>query len=306
MISEDNILRLYNSSKKIASQGNLANYIPELLNYDKNSLGICIKSINGDDIKIGDWNKLFTIQSVSKVITLFISLLDSDIDIFRKKVSFMPTSDGFNSIMNLETKNENKPLNPFINSGAIITLSFIKADSNEEKFKKILDITSMLTGRDNISYNKDVYLSEKFTGHRNRALAYFLKSVNMIEEDVEDLLDLYFKVCSIELTCEDLANIGLFFAKKGVLPSGKTIGNSSIAKKVVATMMMCGLYNESGDFAINVGIPSKSGVGGGILTVLPNKLGIGIYGPSLNKKGSSIAGIDLLSRISNEYNLSIF
>ncbi len=301
---QDVLQRIIDESRPLVKDGQVASYIPELLKADKNNLGIYVVTKDGE-FGAGDYNQVFTMQSVSKVITLLCCMIDNDNDAISKKVSFEPTNDGFNSIVTLETKNKNRPLNPLINSGAILCSSLVKGQSKSEKFERILEFAKIITGNAELKVNADVYLSEKDTGSRNRALAYFMHSTGIMEGDVEDNLDVYFRTCSIEVTCKELANIAFCLANDGTI-NGVELFPRSLAKSVKAIMSMCGMYNESGEMAVNVGLPSKSGVGGGILTVVPNKMGIGVFGPSLNENGSSIGGIEVLKKLSHELDLSIY
>lgn len=290
-----------------AREGKLASYIPELYKADAGALGIAIAELGGDMCMAGDFATRFTIQSISKVFIFTCSLMQNDISDIQKKVSLEPTAEAFNSIVNLETKNSNKPLNAMINSGAIACLTTLKAMNSYEKYLAVLALARQTSGNPDLDIDENVYRSEKKSGARNRALAYYMLSTGIIEDDVEELLDAYFRICSIRMDCRDLARSALFFANGGVDPiSGKAVISKEIARYVKATLMMCGMYNESGRVAVKVGLPSKSGVGGGILSIVPGKMGIGIYGPTLNEKGSSAAGIAALEMLSEKLSLSIF
>lgn len=233
--------------------------------------------------------------------------MQNNISDIQKKVSLEPTADAFNSIVNLETKNRNKPLNPMINSGAIACLSTLKAANSYERYLAVLDLARQASGNPNLGIDEDVYASEKKHGARNRALAYYMLSTGVIEDDVEELLDAYFRACSILMDCRDLARTALLFAGGGADPlSGKPVISKDIARYVKATLMMCGMYDESGLVAVKVGLPSKSGVGGGILSIVPNRMGIGVYGPALNERGSSAAGLAALETFSKRLDLSLF
>ena len=304
----NNILNdILNQCHSYTRLGKSAGYIPELSNVDPKYLGIYVVTIEGETYFSGDCLQQFTMQSVSKVITFLCSLLDNDINKLLRKVSFEPTSSGFNSIINLETKNENKPLNPMINSGAIATITLVKGETAEDKFQRILNFVRELASNPEIDVEQSVYLSEKTTGARNRALAYYMQSTGIISDyDVEEILDVYFRVCSLNVTCKDLAQIALVLANNGCNLEGKRFFSEDIARTVKSVMMLCGMYDESGEYAANVGIPSKSGVGGGIMAVVPNKMGIGVFGPSLNQKGTSIAGYKVLEMLSKQLSLSIF
>lgn len=295
------------NNRQYTEFGNVATYIPELSNVDKNILGVYIANLDGEEYFAGDYDSKFTIQSISKIITLMLALHDNGIENVFSTVGVEPTADAFNSIINLETKNNQKPLNPMINSGAIATLSLVKGNNKEEMFERILDFTKRITGNNEIKINENVFVSEKLTGNRNRAMAYFMKSTGIINGDVEDLLEVYFRQCSIEGTCKDIARIGAMLSNSGVAPwSGEKIISSNIARIVKTIMVTCGLYDGSGQFAVDIGVPAKSGVGGGILAAVPGRMGIGVIGPSLDKKGNSIAGIKVLQELSKELDLSIF
>jgi glutaminase len=298
---------IINNNRDYVKQGKVATYIPELSKADPNTLGICVVTLEGDEYCAGDFETKFTMQSISKVITLMLALLDNGKDKVFSKIDMEPTADTFNSISSLETRDPHKPLNPMINSGAIATVSMIAGDSPEHIFNRILKFTKKIAGNPEIGFNEGVYRSEKATGHRNRALAYFMKSTEVMDQDVEKVLDVYFKQCSIEVTCRDIARIGAMLANDGVLPwSGEKVIPRSIARVVKTIMVTCGMYDASGHFAIEVGIPGKSGVGGGILAAVPRRMGIGVIGPALDVKGNSIGGFKVLEELSREMDLNIF
>lgn len=287
--------------------GNVAMYIPELSKGDPDVLGVYVYDMNGNEYFAGDYDVKFTMQSISKIVSFMCALMDNNLEKLFRKISVSPTAEGFNSIVNLETKNAHKPLNPMINCGAIATISMVKGTTPEDKFNRIYNFIKKITNNSDIKVNYNVYDSEKSTGDRNRALAYYMKSTRIIEDNVEEILDVYFKLCSIEVTCKDIACIGTMLANDGVMPySGEKVITKEIAKIVKAVMSTCGMYDASGEFAISVGLPAKSGVSGGIVAVAPKKMGIGVIGPSLDKQGNSIAGIRLLEELSSSMELSIF
>jgi len=304
----ENILEeLVERNRYLTSRGKVADYIPELAKADSKALGICIIDLNGQVYKSGNCNDRFTMQSISKVVNLICALEDNPLDKLLSKISFEPTADGFNSITSLETKNANKPLNPMINSGAIVTVSMLNGNTGKEKYERALEIFKKMTDNEDLKLNQDVYKSEKATASRNRALAYYMHSTGIIDGDVEDILEAYFKLCSLEINCIDIANIGAVLANDGISPiTGEVITTPQIAKTVKAIMSTCGMYDASGSVAVNIGIPSKSGVGGGIMSSVPRKMGIGIFGPALDPKGNSIAGLKLLSDISKTFDLGIY
>ena len=194
-----------------------------------------------------------------------------------------------------------------MNMGAIVMCSLIHGGSYEERFQRLLELTGKLAGDDGICIDEAVYRSEKAHGSRNRALAYLLKSYGLLDGNVEEVLDCYFRACSIQVDCRALAHIGAVLSNRGRLPvSNQRIFPSALARYVNAILMTCGMYDGSGEFAMRVGVPAKSGVGGGIMAVVPTRMGIGIYSPALDSKGNSMAGIHLLERLSKELYLSIF
>lgn len=298
---------LVDKNREYGSKGKLASYIPALLEANPNDLGICLVDLNGKEFYAGECDKRFTIQSISKVVTLILALKDNGRYNVFKKVNVEPTGMGFNSIVNLEVRDSGRPYNPMINAGAIVTTSLINGKDINEKLNKILNFIKIVTKNDSISINERVYLSEKETGDRNRALAYFMKSTKILDGDVEEILDLYFKQCSIEVSARDLARLGSVIANDGVIPwSNERIMSREVCRIVKTIMVTCGMYDASGEFAVHVGIPAKSGVGGGILATVPRRYGIGIYGPSLDEKGNSLSGLHIIKDLSEELDLSIF
>lgn len=299
---------LVEKNRQYTENGQVASYIPALLKADKNSLGLCIVDIkNNEEYWAGDSDVKFTIQSISKVVSLIIALTDNGREEVFKKVNVEPTGMGFNSIVNLEIRDQNRPYNPMINAGAIVTTSLIYGESKEKKLERILKFIRRATNNEEININEEIYLSEKATGDRNRALAYFMKSNGILEGDVEEVLDLYFKQCSIEATAKDLARFAAVIANDGITPwSNEVLISREVCRIVKTIMVTCGMYDASGEFAVHVGIPAKSGVGGGILATVPRRFGIGIYGPALDKKGNSIGGTHVLKDLSEELELSIF
>lgn len=299
----DSIIKEY---KRYTIEGQVADYIPELKKMNRGDLGISI--YDGEKVfSSGNWNTKFTIQSVSKPLVLMLALIDQGEEKIFELVGKEPTGDPFNSMLRLETYTFKKPLNPMINAGAVTISSLIKGKDNEEKVDRILKFIRLLADNEDIHVNEDVFISEKETGNRNRSLGYFLKDIRSIEGDVEEVLDLYFMQCSIEITTLDIAKIGSIIANDGFnKKTGEQLIPRKYAKIAKTFMLTCGMYDESGQFAIDVGIPSKSGVGGGIMSSSPNKYGIGVYGPALNQKGNSVAGMRMLERISKDFDMSIF
>ncbi len=299
--------KIVEDSKQFTQNGKVASYIPELSKANSTHVGVAIVQTNGKIRCAGDYQQKFTIQSISKPIALLQALMDCGEEEVFSRVGMEPTGDPFNSIVRLETFDGSKPLNPMINAGAIAVTSLIKGKDNDEKLNRMLDLFKRLANNPDLTINEDVYQSEKLTGDRNRAMGYFMKDLGSIDGNIEAVLDLYFKQCSIEVTCLDIANIGAFLANHGRdIKTGEQIVPVRYVTIVKTIMMTCGMYDASGEFAVNVGVPSKSGVGGGIMCAVPSRMGIGVFGPSLDKKGNSIAGLKVLEALANELQLSIF
>lgn len=287
--------------------GQVASYIPELAKGNRDALGACIFDTDCNIVLAGDYETRFTIQSVCKVITLICALIDNGKENVFLKVGMEPSADPFNSLAKLETRESHKPLNPFINAGAIVSTSLVSGDNGIEKFNRIHSMIKKMTDNDDIDVDYSVYRSEKLTGNTNRAIAYYLKGANIIERNVEDILDTYFKICSIEVTVKDVAKMASVIANNGIAPwSNEQIIPEEVNRITKSIMTTCGLYDSSGEFCVNVGTPAKSGVGGCIMSVVPNRMGIAVIGPSLDQHGNSIAGTKVLEELSRELKLSIF
>lgn len=293
-------------NKYLINQGKVASYIPALKKANPNHIGVTIMDLEGNVYKAGDYNRPFTIQSISKVTALMLAIMDNGEDEVFKKVGCKPTDDPFNTLYKLDFPHIEKPANPMINAGAIMTTSLIKG-GNGEKFNRLLELIRTITENPNISYNEEVYLSEKATGSKNKAIAYLMNSKGFLNGDIEDILDSYFKQCSIEVDCLDIAKIGLFLANRGIMPGTKDrICHAKTTSTITAIMSTSGMYDFSGEYATKVGIPSKSGVAGGVLATIPNKLGIAVYSPALDEFGNSIVGYNIMKDLSNKLNLNIY
>lgn len=304
---EDLLEELLAECRPYTQQGALANYIPELAKGDVNDLGIYVQRSDGRHYQVGDYKKRFTIQSVVKPILLLLALLDNGEEYVRSRIGVEATGKPFDAINVTDQSLLSEHLNPMVNMGAIAMCSLIKGATYEERFQRLLDLTRTLAGDPNICLDEAVYQSEKRTGNKNRALAFLLKSYGLLQDDVEEVLDCYFKACSISVNSKDLAQVGYVLANRGKLPqTDERIFPSRYAHYVNAILMTCGMYDGSGDFAVRVGVPAKSGVGGGIMAVVPTRMGIGIFSPGLDDKGNSLAGTQVLERLSKRMYLSIF
>lgn len=237
--------------------GTVASYIPELDKAKKDALGLYIIDVEGNEYYSGDWDTKFTIQSISKIVTLMLAILDNGEEYVFSKVGMEPTGDPFNSIKKLETSSRRKPYNPLINAGAIAIASMIKGRDVRDRFQRLLEFFRKISEDETLDVNYKIYCGESETGNRNRAMGYFLKGEGIIEGNVEDALDIYFKQCSIEVTAKTLARIALFLANNGKLSTGETVITSRIATIVKTLMVTCGMYDSSGEFAVRAGIPSN-------------------------------------------------
>lgn len=293
-------------TRKYTSDGKLASYIPELLKANINDLGIYIIDNRGNESFSGDYNKFFTIQSISKTISLLLALQDNGIEYIMGNIGLESTGKPFDAIDYTESQILRNHINPMVNMGAIAVYHMIKGKTYEEKFHRTLSLAKKLTDNKLVEVDETVYKSEKMTGNKNRAMAYLLLTHKIIEGSVEDVVDMHFKMSSLKVTCKELANIGLILANKGQNMSGEQVVAPKHAMFVNAILTTCGMYDGSGNFAIKVGMPAKSGVGGGIMAVAPRKFGIGIYSPALDRNGNSVAGRKLLENLSQELSLSIF
>lgn len=289
------------------SQGQVAHYIPQLAVVDPHKVGIYVISKSGEHFQAGDCFDNFTMQSVVKPLILLLALMDSGIDKVRALVGVEATGKPFDAFNYSDQALTGANINPMINTGAIALCTLIEGDSYDIKFTRLLELACKLAGNNTLEVDESVYLSEKQTGNKNRALSYMLKAYGLIEDPVEEILDCYFKACSVLVNCRDLAQIANIFAHHGIDPAtGVQIFPKEFARYVNATLATCGMYDGSGEFALNVGFPAKSGVGGGIMGVIPNKMGIGVFAPALDKHGNSVAGVQVLIKLSQAMDLSIY
>ncbi len=287
--------------RSYTAQGRVASYIPELAKADASRLGVYIVSPEGEAFA-GDHSDKFTMQSVVKPLILLLALKDAGVERVRALVGVEATGKPFDTFNYTDLALRNEHINPMVNAGAIALCTLIKGETYTEKIARLLDFTRSLAKNDTLSIDREVYLSEKATGSKNRALAYMLKAYNMIDEDVEALLECYFSACSISVSCRDLANIAFALSHCDC----NELVSREDARFVNAILSTSGMYNGSGEFALSVGVPAKSGVGGGIMAVVPGRMGIGVYSPALDEKGNSIAGKAVLEKLSVTFGLSIF
>lgn len=284
-----------------ARSGKVATYIPELAKADPDWFGICVASTDGHVYEVGDSRLDFTIQSISKPFVYGIALQDRGREAVLAKIGVEPTGDAFNSIS--LAPDTGCPLNPMINAGAIAAASLVAGHSDEDKWQRVLATLSLFAGR-TLEVDERVYASECATGHRNRAIAYMLRNFDVIESDPEPALDRYFRQCSVSVTCRDLAVMAATLANGGVNPrSGERVLAPEIVKDVLSVMATCGMYDYAGEWLFEVGLPAKSGVGGGVLAVLPGRLGIAVFSPPLDEHGNTVRGVRVCKDLSRDLEL---
>lgn len=285
-------------------EGELANYIPELAAVDAEQFGIALASTSGALWACGDTHAEFTIQSVSKAFTYCLALELLGRDAVFDHVGVEPSGDAFNAIV--FDPRTHHPFNPMVNAGAITVATLIHREMGDEALDFILDRFSRAAGRQ-LSISEPVYRSEAETGHRNRAIAHLLVNVGVANAPVEPGLDLYFRQCSILVNAEDLARMGATLANVGQNPvSGDVVFDVGAVRDTLSVMFTCGMYDYSGHWALDVGIPAKSGVGGGIVGVVNRQLGIGTFSPRLDPMGNSVRGIAAFRHLADEFGLHAF
>ncbi|MDR0649502.1 MAG: glutaminase A [Synergistaceae bacterium] len=290
--------------RSLTGDGRQATYIPELATVDPSLFSVSSATLGGALVSSGDTGARFSMQSMSKVMSLSFALEKFGYDEVFSHVGMEPCSEPFNSIMKLEMTSST-PLNPFINSGSIVIAGLIAGRIGAGAMEEMLDFASRMTGSKNgLAVNERVYMSESSTADRNRALAYFMRSSGTLSFEVEKSLDLYFRLCSIEVGTDDLAVMGATLANAGVNPlTGERLTSVDTSYTVTGIMSVCGLYDESGWFAVKAGIPAKSGVSGGIVCAVPGRMGLAVFSPPLGKGGNSVAGVEAVSRLSMELKL---
>lgn len=291
-------------TQKCEDLGKVASYIPELGNVDPNKFGMHLTTIGKDHYSYGDSNEKFSIQSISKVLALTLALKIKGESLW-SRVGVEPSGSSFNSLVQLEYE-KGLPRNPLLNAGAIVVcdilVSCLKAPKHE-----LLEFIRGIAGIVDIDYCRSTAESEMRSGYRNYALANLMKDFGNIYNEIESVLDVYFSLCSIVMTCKELAQTFLFLAAQGVSPmTNNSIVTPSQAKRINAIMLMCGFYDEAGEFAYSTGLPGKSGVGGGIAAIHPGKYSIAVWSPKLNNKGNSFKGMKVLEALTTKTRSSIF
>jgi len=289
---------------KITDIGKVADYIPLLSKVNPEKYGMSLITINGEIFNYGDSEEKFSIQSIAKVLSLTLAYKIKG-EFLWERVGVEPSGSAFNSLVQLEHEN-GIPRNPLINSGAIVICDILM-DNLENPKEDFLAFVRKLSGVKDLNYSEEIAESEKSTGYRNAASINLMKSFGNIQNDVDEVLDFYFHLCSIEITCKELSNTFIIFANGGKLLNENTIiVNESKIKRINAIMQTCGFYDEAGEFSFKVGLPGKSGVGGGIVAIHPSNYVVSVWSPKLNIKGNSFKGMKALELLTTKTKMSIF
>ncbi|NNB90357.1 glutaminase [Corallococcus exiguus] len=294
---------VWDAVRPVVGQGRVATYIPALAAVDPSRFGMALATVEGDVYGVGDWREPFSIQSISKVFTLALAL-SRDGDALWKRVGKEPSGNPFNSLVQLEYE-QGIPRNPFINAGALVITDRLQRLTGDAR-GTLRDFLRAESGNRSVDFDPIIAASEADHGHRNRALAHFMASYGNMESAVPEVLEHYFWQCSLAMSCADLARACGFLARHGQRADGSRLLTRSQAKQVNAVMLTCGTYDAAGEFAYRVGLPGKSGVGGGIIAVIPNRCGLCVWSPGLDARGNSVAGVDALDRFTTLTGLSIF
>lgn len=298
------INKIHQEILPMLKQGKVADYIPALARISPKKFGMAVCTIRGEIFTCGDAHELFSIQSISKVFTLT-KAMERMGDALWERVGREASGNKFNSLVQLEYEN-GRPRNPFVNAGAMVVTDCIVSE-NPTPLDCLLDFVRECANNPLLKYDLEVAASEKATGHRNAALTHFLKSYGNLTNEVERVLDVYYHQCALAMSCADLARAFLFLSYGGIDPiNGKLICGPRQVKRINALMQTCGLYDEGGEFAYRVGLPGKSGVGGGIVAVMPGELTIAVWSPGLNEAGNSLAGSMALELFTTYTAKSIF
>lgn len=290
--------------RQIDDLGKTASYIPELRRVDPNKFGIHLSTIDHQRFGLGDFNEKFSIQSISKVLSLTMAFELEDERLW-ERVGVEPSGSPFNSLVQLEYE-RGIPRNPLINAGALVVCDILVSRLQHPK-REFIEFVRRQSGDIGIDYSRRISESEKLTGFKNAALINLIKAFGNIGNDIDVVLDFYYNLCSIEMTCQQLSRAFLFLAANGVNPlTGERVISVSKSKRINAIMQLCGFYDEAGEFSFKVGLPGKSGVGGGIVAIHPGKYSIAVWSPRLNQKGNSHKGMKILEFITTRTQSSIF
>jgi glutaminase len=296
--------RIHAAVQPLVGQGAVASYIPELASVPADRFGMAIVTVDGQSFSVGDAATPFSIQSISKLFGLTLAFHLQGDSIWQR-VGREPSGNPFNSLVQLE-REQGKPRNPFINAGALVVTDMLVSRYVSAE-NALVEFIRKLAGQPNIHYNRKVADSERRTSDRNAAMAHFMKSFGNLHNPVDHVLDAYCRHCAIEMSCLDLARAMTFLANHGAIPwSGERVLDESSSKRLSALMLTCGTYDAAGDFAFRVGLPAKSGVGGGIVALIPGECGVCVWSPALEESGNSHAGSVALEMLTTLSGRSIF
>lgn len=289
--------------RPLVGQGRTADYIPPLADVPRDRFGMVLRTVGNEAYSVGHARERFSIQSIAKVFSLTLATrLEGDA--VWERVSREPSGTAFNSLVQLEVE-RGIPRNPFLNAGALVVLDMVLSHQREGE-DLVLDFVRRAGANPAVGYDPVVAAAERATAHRNRALAHFLKSFGNLRNDPDRVLDAYFLLCSISMSCSELASAFQYLATGGLSAGGEEVATARQVKRVNAVMLTCGVYDEAGDYAYRVGLPAKSGVGGGVVAVMPGRFVTAVWSPGLSEKGNSLAGTMALELLTTKTSLSVF
>lgn len=301
----DILASILDDARPLIGQGKVADYIPALANVPNHKLGIAVYTNCGEIIKAGDADEMFSIQSISKVLSLTLAMELYSVDEIWSRVGKEPSGQAFNSLIQLEME-QGIPRNPFINAGAIVVSDLLHSRLSAPR-QRLLEFTRQLSDNERIVYDKVVAASEMQHSDRNAAIAYLMRAFGNFHNEVLPVLTNYFHACALQMSCVDLAKTFSYLANKGVsVATGRRIMSPLQSKQLNALLATCGLYDGAGEFAYRVGMPGKSGVGGGIIAVVPGDMTIAVWSPELDTSGNSLAGTKVLELLAERIGRSIF
>mgnify|MGYP003365560483 CR=1 FL=1 len=305
VINNEMLAAILAEAKPLAGRGKVADYIPALASVSGDKLGIAICTVDGERYAAGDADERFSIQSISKVLSLVVAMNHYQEEEIWQRVGRDPSGQPFNSLLQLEIE-QGKPRNPFINAGALVVCDMLQSRLSAPR-QRMLEIVRQLSGVADIAYDPVVARSELDHSARNAAIAWLMKSFDNFHNDVSVVLQNYFHYCALRMSCIELAQTFLFLAAQGLAPGGASpVISSRQTRQVNALMATSGMYQNAGEFAWRVGLPAKSGVGGGIVAIVPHEMAIAVWSPELDEAGNSLAGVAVLEMLSQRLGRSVY
>ena len=305
VINNEMLTAILAEVKPLIGRGKVADYIPALASVSGDKLGIAICTVDGQHYSAGDASERFSIQSISKVLSLVVAMNHYEEDEIWQRVGRDPSGQPFNSLLQLEME-QGKPRNPFINAGALVVCDMLQSRLSAPR-QRMLEIVRQLSGVADIAYDPVVARSELDHSARNAAIAWLMKSFGNFHNDVSVVLQNYFHYCALKMSCVELAQTFLFLASQGLTAGGVgPVITSRQTRQVNALMATSGMYQNAGEFAWRVGLPAKSGVGGGIVAIVPNEMAIAVWSPELDDAGNSLAGVAVLEMLTQRLGRSVY